>query len=802
MMVGALAASAGPASAAELAKRLSQLASPVRVLYVAAHPDDENTQLLAWLARGRRFDAAYLSLTRGDGGQNLIGSEQRPLLGVIRTHELLAARALDGSRQFFTRLRDFGYSKSAPETLRRWGEERALGEVVRVLRQYRPHVIITRFPEEGDTHGHHLASAQLARRAMDAAADGDRFAELGSPWAVQRLFYNFPHFWANRGMEPPPGPRFDVDVGGYEAGSGLSYGEISGFARSMHKSQGFGASARFGPWTETLVLLQGSAPGEGKDPFAGLGEGASPVGKELLEAADALSVDRPSAAVPAIAKALQSARALPKGELRDGWVSKIEAVLVDAAGLLLDVRSERAELEPGAGAEVEVRALLRSELAGTRLHSVRLPGAKLQVGQALAHHRPWTAKAELRVPVDAPISTPHWLAGPPEAFVYADTGSLTTAPIGPDPLEAVFELEVAGETVEVRRGVRMHWVDPVQGERSVPVQVAPPVSVTPETAVALAPNGRGLAAVQIRAGERPWKGRVSVAGPVSATPPFVEVDLAAKASTRVEFRLEADEAAEVRFRTRSGGEPSDAHTRTTIDHPHIPVVSIRSPAVMKVQPVALKSVEGRIGYVPGSGDVAPEVLGRVGLEVRIIDDATLLAGDLSGFDAILLGVRAFNVNASLVQARDRLMAWVREGGTLVVQYNTKNWSAPLDVEIGPYPISIARGRVTDERAAMKRLEPKHPVLSAPNPITDADFDGWVQERGLYFASEWDEHYTPLFEVADPDEAAQRGSTLYTRYGRGHYLFTGLSLFRQLPAGNPGALRLLVNMLSLRPEVGS
>lgn len=799
--------SASPSSAAEIAHRIEQLRTPVRVLYVAAHPDDENTQMLTWLARGRSVRAAYLSLTRGDGGQNLIGAEQRPLLGVIRTHELLAARNIDGAEQLFTRLRDFGYSKSAPEALAKWGEDEALAEVVRVFRTFRPHVVITRFPEEGRTHGHHLASAQLARAAFSAAPDPKRFPDQLKegglrPWAVNRLFYNFPHFWASRGREPPPGPRFDVDVGGFAAGLGRSYGELSAFSRSMHKSQGFGASARTGPWKETLVLLEGSEPPEGEDVLAGLPTWADlPGGPAVSAAIDAalanFDAQKPASVIPWLGRAHSAAEKLEDEQLSAELQAQLERLLVNAAGLLIEVRSEVEEIEPGGKLSVQLRALARGD-GPIVLRRISGLGVDFRPRAVLERHEPWEKTFDILASEREP-TRPHWLEQAPGEFRYAVDPDRGLRPVEPTPIRLALELGVGGVGLVRQVEVRKHWVDPVLGERTRPLEVAPTISVTPAVSVLLVPEGRGQSlAFNVRAGPGGWSGKLSFAG-APVKPERLELELAGEELRRVEVEVRAETKAKLQVMVSRGARAEVAWSRRVVDHPHLPVVTHRAPAEVELVPVALTLPRGTVGYVPGSGDAVAEILGRAGLEVVSLDGTALSSGDLSRFRAIVVGIRAFNVNDALVRARDRLMDWVKAGGTLVVQYNTKNWSAKLDIPIGPKPITINRGRVTDETAAVKRLAPDHPLLRRPHRITEADFEGWVQERGLYFAESWDPSYTPLFSMHDEGSEALEGSTLYMAHGQGHFVFSGLSFFRQLPAGVPGALRLLVNFIAAGAE---
>lgn len=793
-------------SAADLHHRLERLATPLRALYVAAHPDDENSQLLAYLARGRGIRTGYLSLTRGDGGQNLIGKEQRPLLSVIRTQELLAARRLDGAEQWFTRLRDFGYSKSAEETLRKWGDEQALVEVVRVVRSFRPHVILTRFPETGDTHGHHLASAQLARRAFAAAADPNFPVEASGttqslpPWTVRRLFYNYPHFWASRGGEPPPGFQVEVEVNGYDPWLGASFGEISALARTQHKSQGFGASARVGPWKETFVLLEGDEP-KGGDLFDGLPGwddllGGLVFGEAVAAAKKGFDPARPGTLVPLLGRAHHAAGRIEDRVLGEQMRAEVESLIVAAAGLLVEARADTAEVPAGGIRELSLLALCRAEEVDVVLRAVEGPGFRLEPREVLAPGEPWKAKANLRAPDSLEPGRPHWLGAEPEEARYPVEPALGIRPDLPSALEVTFELGVGGVGVRVSRVPRRHWVDPVLGERTEPLEGAPPLSVTPEVSALYVPvGGSAPLAVDLEAGPEGFEGTLGVEGDLRVEPPATSVKLGKNDKLRVLLRVSASAATTGRLAwTSKGGPLQPAWRKDVVDHDHIPRVVVRSPAVVRLSPVKASLPKGRIGYVPGPGDAVFDVLQRLGADIETLDAQALASADLSRYRAIVTGVRAFNVNGALLTHRDRLFSYVEGGGTLLVQYNTQNWSGRLEVPTGPLPITIERDRVSDETADVTLLVPDHPLLSIPHRITPNHFDAWVQERGLYFASKWDPKYVPLFRMGDPGETPLDGSTLVLTHGEGTYIYTGLSFFRQLPVAHPGALRLFLNLL--------
>jgi len=799
-------------NAAALAHALDRLAGTGRVLYVAAHPDDENTRLLAYLANHRHVTAAYLSMTRGGGGQNLIGTEQDELLDVVRTEELLAARALDGAQQRFTRMRDFGFSKSAAETLAIWGHDDALADVVWVMRTFQPDVVVTRFDEQPPNHGHHTASAILAREAFAAAADPTRFPEQiaagAQPWQADRLLLNVPT-WREG---PPPADALLLDVGAYDPRFGLAYGELAARSRSQHKSQGFGVAGERGPIIERFLPLAGTRPE--RDPFEGIdlswlryGEAAEPLVEALDEARARLERDHPERAVPALLAARRALAALPEdARVRDARV-EVDRILMAAGGLFARATAARPVAVPGSAVALRLEIVARQppEGAPPALTRVVFPGQPaIAEATVLDANRKVEIERAVTVPADAPISAPYWLAVPPGAGrqEVADL-QLVGAPEGPPALAVGVELSVAGETVRLDVPVVYAWTDPVHGERTRDFLVVPPATVTPLRRAVLFPNQRaGEVAVRVRAGQDDLRGDIVL--PLAAgwrvEPARAPVALAhAGDAVTVRFRVTPPKGAEpieARPQFESGG-ASWSWREDRIEHAHIPQQLVLQPAAVRLVPLALALPKGRIGYVAGSGDTVAQDLAHVGLAIETIDEETLRSGDLGRYAAIVVGIRAYNTSDAVRAAHERLMRWVEQGGTLVVQYNTNNRLAPLAGPIGPYPLVIGRERITDETAAMVALDPNDPILRAPNRLGDADFDGWVQERGLYFAESWDERYRPVFRSADPGEAPLAGGVLVARHGRGRYVYTGLSFFRQLPAGVPGAYRLLANLIGAK-----
>jgi LmbE family N-acetylglucosaminyl deacetylase len=836
-MSGPNALAAGPPpqpNAAQIALGLRKLGVAGSVLYVAAHPDDENTALLAYLANGAQVRTAYLSVTRGDGGQNLIGSEQGPALGLIRTQELLAARRIDGAEQFFTRARDFGFSKSPDETLRIWGKDAVLADVVAVIRKFRPDVIVTRFsPEPAETHGHHTASAILALEAFHAAADPKFHPEQLTggvgPWQARRIFWNRSSFF----IKPTDDVSGDVklDVDGYNPLLGESYGEMAADGRSMHKSQGFGVARTRTPIVEYFKLLASSDPKEkaaGK-PLSGILDGVDVTLRRfsgatrlrgLVDKAIAkFDLAAPAASVPALV-AIDGALE----EIHDaGWRAEkqreVTDLVVACAGLFVDATAADYRAAPGTAVEVTATAVDRSPVAVT-LDEVRFPfeasghdvahklGVPKQDGQKIAGAAtPFELKQSVKLPADLAPTTPYWLEAPPEAGLYHADSAFIGLPERASPVEVRFVFGIGGRKFTVARPVSYRWTDPVMGERYRPLEVTPAVSVRPETSVLMFPRGmvqtltvRLVAGVPSAAGVlRPEAPAGWTVEPSSA--PFALGAIGSEAALTFRVRNNAGAGkspapALLQVVAETGGARLSRGV-VRIEHPHIPIQTYLVDAGVRLVPLDLAIAGKRIGYIPGPGDEVPASLRQVGYDVTLLGDEALAGGApaLARFDAVVVGVRAFNTNERLRAAHAALMAYVDGGGALLLQYNTNNRIAPLTAPLGPWPFDIGQKRVTDETAAVTFTMPGHPALTTPNVIGAADFEGWIQERGLYFADKWDGHYQTPLAMHDPGEPPQAGSLLWARYGKGTFVYTGLAFFRQLPAGVPGAYRLFANLLA-------
>ncbi|HEX7477050.1 MAG TPA: PIG-L family deacetylase [Polyangiales bacterium] len=794
--------------AARLGRALDKLQVVGSVLYIAAHPDDENTRLLAYLANDKLWRAGYLSITRGDGGQNLIGSEQGPLLGLIRTQELLAARRLDGAEQLFTRARDFGYSKHAEEALAIWGHDDTLADVVLAIRRFQPDVIITRFsPNSQQTHGHHTASAQLAVEAFEKAADPSYHPEQvqrhGS-WRARRVVWNDSLF--------PGSPARDfssfvkLDVGGYSPARGLSWGELAADSRSMHKSQGFGAARQRGPQLDYFKVLAGepitSSPLDGVVSDWSRVAGSGKLVDALRRARAAFRSSAPEQAIPALLEARDALDALNDNPWKSVKRAEIDAAVLACAGLFTEVVAAVPSVTQGSTLPITISALARRPVAIT-LRSVSLPGKLLALDRVLAEHVPCDVSETLPVATDAALANPYWLELPAEAGRYpVRDEAMIGLPEGPAPLEAELTFSIAGHDLHVPRAVAYKWTDPVAGERYRSVEVLPAVTIELDTRVLLFTQSK---ARELRVRVRSLagaKGGVRLEAPEGfhVTPAEARFELPSAGEVELAFQVsppvQARDAVLRAVATVDGDARRYDRSLRRIEHTHIPVQTVLPIAEARVVRTKLSHSHRKVGYLPGAGDEIPAALRQLGYQVVDLDVAALAPSNLKGLDVVVSGVRAWNVEPKLAGKHGVLMDWVARGGTLLVQYNTNNRIGPAPPELGPFPFAIGQGRVTDETAPLT-LD-KDPILTRPNLITSADFEGWVQERGLYFAETWDARYRAPLGVSDPGEKPLRGALLVAKHGKGAFIYTGLALFRQLPAGVPGAYRLFANLIEYGP----
>jgi len=810
LLAGTLAAAPGagahprpvePMDAGEIAHALHRLQTAGSALYVAAHPDDENTALLAWLTHVKGVRTAYLSMTRGDGGQNLLGQELGPALGVIRTQELLAARRMDGAEQRFTRAVDFGFSKNADETLAFWGHDSVLADVVWAIRSFRPDIILTRFPPDSTAgHGHHTASAILAGEAFAAAADPKRFPEqldAVKPWQAKRLMWN-----AFTGARATVDSTWlVVDVGAYDPLLGRSMSELAGLSRSNHKSQGFGAPERRGSLLNYLAPRAG-APAR-RDPFEGIDltwkryPGGEAVGALLAQAEREFDPRRPQALLALLAKAHAAMRKLPADPLLERKRLDLESVMSSCAGLWLEAVASRPSVCVGEPFAVATAVLVRTPAAVT-LESVAV-GEVAHVGaRALKPDQPASDTLVMELPEATEVTQPYWLRLPSSKGLtrVADRANLGQ-PENRPALTAQFKLDMAGEKVTYELPVAYRWVDGVQGERWRQLEVSPPATLVFEQPFQLfADTAPRAVRVTVHAEKNKLAGTLRLELPAgwSAKPASAPIAIEQEDGEKVvEFTLTPGrEGGTARAVIDVGGRAWSMGAQR-IDYPHIPVETLFPPAELKLVRTDLNVVAGRVGYIAGSGDQIADAIRQMGFSVTPLSDDDVANGDLSRFDAIVTGVRAYNTRPRLRSAQKRLLDWAAKGGTLVVQYVTTA-DGPVDY-LGPLPFRVSRDRVTVEDAPVQFLKPANRLVTAPNKLGPSDFEGWVQERGLYFANPFDPNYDAVLGSHDPGEPSRDGGLLYAKHGSGEFVYCAYALFRQVPAGVPGAWRILANLVS-------
>lgn len=805
------AAAPSPMSSAEILQELRSFREMGRVLYVAAHPDDENTRLIAHLAHHRGVATAYLSLTRGDGGQNLLGPELGEELGVIRTQELLAARRLDGARQYFTRAVDFGFSKTPEETLGVWDRQQVLADMVRVIRTFRPDVMVSRFAlpaDGGGGHGHHTASAVLALEAFRLAGDPTAFREELAglpPWQPRRIVWNGYNFGGAKPPEPGTPGVFTLEVGDCDPLSGESAGEIAALSRTMHRSQGMGSIASRGASSEWFHHLAGEPATtdllDGVDTTWSRVPGGTAVGKLAEQAFAQFDARRPSASVPLLLELRLRLAVLPNDPIVVEKRVQLDRILGACLGLYWETVVDRAEVVPGEILKLRHEVIARAEVpvrwTGVRyptLNSEEATGVDLQTNRAARHE-----SAQV-LPAGTAPSQPYWLRvpGTPGMAAVEDSALIGTAEDPPVlPVEYLFEvggqrLVVTDEPVQVLR-------DPLRGEIRRALVAIPPVSLTYGDALALlAPGATKDVVVEVTAAR-------AAAGALRLDVP---VDWAVSPASRAFTLSQPGEKARLAFSVTAPNRSATAAILAvatvdgrdygtggrTISYDHLPPILLQPVARLKAVSVELAVHARKVGYLSGAGDEIAACLERMGCAVTALAEADLTAERLREFDAVVLGVRAFNTRAGLPARLPALTAYVEQGGTVVALYNRPEGGRTI--EVAPFPVRVSGERVTDENAVVTLLAPEHPALLGPNRITSADFENWVQERGAYFPNQWDERFVALLACSDPGEAAKAGAVLVAQHGRGYYVYTSLSFFRQLPEGVPGAYRLFGNLLSL------
>jgi LmbE family N-acetylglucosaminyl deacetylase len=714
-------------SSSDILHRIRKLNVLGSALYIAAHPDDENTRLIAWLANDQLLKTGYLSITRGDGGQNLIGDEQGIELGLIRTQELLAARRIDGGEQFFTRAFDFGYSKSTDEAMRLWGKEQVLGDVVWVIRKFQPDVIITRFPADNRAgHGQHSASSVLATEAFRLAADEkaypDQFRYGVKPWQARRILWNSYVFGS---INTTSEDHMKIEVGAYNALTGKGYGELAAESRSQHKSQGFGVPATRGSQLEYFSALDGSKPEKSltEDIDLSWGRvGAPHVTVMINRIVSEYSALKPALSVPALVELYKAIGTLPEGYWKRAKMAETEEIIAAASGLWMEAYVTKPFGVQGD--TIRVNTVLNNRNGTPVLfNGYQIAGNNTAVGKDAPSNENISNSTLVHVPTDKPVSQPYWLEKKMTvgSFTIGDQEKIGQ-PVSRAPYSVIFDLTIAGANIKYERDVFYKHTDPVKGELYQPLTIV--------------------------------------------------------------------------------ASPSDKRSRGALRHisyNHIPDIYYFNDDTAKIELSNVETAGSSIGYIEGAGDKVPAALSLMGYKVTVLKENDIKLATLSQFDAVITGVRALNVHSYLAEKNNILNEYVKNGGNLVVQYNTNSFVGPMNTAIGPYPFAISRERITDEQSPVRFVLPDHQVFNYPNKITQKDFENWVQERGIYFAEKPHPSFQTPLALKDPGEEEKNGSLIIAKYGKGTFVYTGLAFFRQLPAGVTGAYRLFANIIALNKK---
>ena len=814
-----------------LAQALKRLDVVESVLHTGAHPDDENSSLLAWLSRGQGLRTAYLSATRGDGGQNLLGTELFEQLGVIRTEELLAARRFDRAQQFFTPVYEFGFSKTAAETFEKWGHEKVLGYFVRIIRQFRPEIIVSRFTgTPSDGHGHHQAAGIVTPEAFKAAADPKQFPEYGKPWQAKKLYLN--SMGGPQGAAAPQVGAVTINVGEYDSALGRSYNEIAVEGRSLHRSQAQGGVREKGPRITSVRLIDKAANVNDDGTLysgtlsrltdlaqlePGLGMDLTLLQQKVNLIREKAHIGKTSDIVPDLAdalKLLKQIRAKATNEHVQFLLNLKEPDFHEAArlaaGLVMDVMTSDDAVTPGQEFNLTVDIVNGGPLD---FQSVRITPA-LPAGWtaessgttgSLAHGDKFTQRYKVKVAASTPFTQPYWLEKPrtSDTFSWPDSAA-ANLPFNPALLQTEAAIAYQGVDISMTRAAEFRRVDSMFGEQRSLLNVVPALSlrVSPEIGIVpLAGSRKKEFTVNVEnqnTASVDTEVRLVLPAGWIATPPSRPVKFTrAGEKASLQFTVQVPAVAGD-FKVGAVAKLGTEEFKTgyqVIAYPHIETHYLYSAAESKVEVFDVKTLATTVGYVEGAGDTVADALKQLGINVTMLSRQDLATADLSKFQTIVLGVRAYAVNDDLKAYNDRLLEFVKNGGTVIAQYNRRG--EIRENQYGPYPYSINDGtRVTNELAPVKILNPAHPLMNVPNKISDKDFEGWVQERGTYFLDKWDPAYTPLLESADPGEEPRQGGLVVAKYGKGSYVYTGYVFFRELPAGIKGAFRLFANLVSI------
>lgn len=789
-----------PLPAGDIYQRLQQLQVMGTVMYVAAHPDDENTRLLSYLVHHDHMRTIYLSLTRGDGGQNILGDEQGSALGLIRTHELMAARKIDGAEQLFTSVIDFGFTKSPEETFNFWNKDDLVKEVIRAYQTYKPDVVICRFPTTGEGgHGQHTASAIVAEEAFRQIGLQQQTVDGVALWLPRRLLFNAFRFGDRNTTSSD---QFKIKINQFDPLLGEGYGEMAGRSRSIHRSQGAGTPNSVGVADEYFKLIAGDSMQQSLYDGVDLSWGRvghAAIGTAIQQVLQAFDFSNPSLSLPALIRIKQAIEKVEDEFWKRRKLEEINTIIASCAGIMVETLATVPEATPGSVLPVTVQLISRSTVPVT-LQSVSFPAVIEEGGQKpilLTADSLYKINYTLKINGEEAVTEPYWLRYAGSTGAYYVDSQYTNLPLTPNYFVARIHVTILGEDVELAAPISNKQLDPVRGDVVTPLRIVPPVSVAPFHQLLIYEAGKearawvrlhtfkAMKGMELRVKENnKLLTSLQIGDMVAGKDTLLSIPVPVAAFKGEEILL---------FSIRSEGKEYNKEQHL-IRYEHLPELQYFSHAWMKALPKVWESAVQKIGYIQGAGDYVDGILSLAGLQVeQLHEQAMSSAAYLNNFEAIVVGIRAFNRKEQMKTWMPALLRYVQQGGNVLVQYNTS--SNLVTDQLGPYPIELSRQRVTEEDAQVTVLQPESPLLHFPNKITAADFDGWIQERGVYYPGSWDEHYQTLLSMHDVDEQPLTSAVLYTPYGKGHFVYTSLAFFRQLPAGNVGALKLMMNLIS-------
>lgn len=801
-------------SSSEIFQNLKELNFLGNVLYIAAHPDDENTSLITYFSKELNAKTTYLSLTRGDGGQNLIGPELGEKLGIIRTQELLNARKIDDGQQWFSRAIDFGFSKTPEETLKIWDKEKILSDVVWAIRNHRPDVIINRFDHRtsGNTHGHHTSSALLSMEAFSIAGEKDQFTsqlDYVEPWSPRRSFFNTSWWFygSQEAFEKADKSNFiELEINKYYPLEGLSNNEISALSRSQHKSQGFGNTGSRGDKIEYIELINGESI-DGNNPFAGIDtswnripEGKK-IGKILYQVEQDYDFKQPWKVVPELLKAKKLINEIDDKFWREQKSEQIKSVITACLGLFVEAKSELAYATPGDVIDLEFELINRSP-AKIQLKSISHSGQEININSTqLENNYDYKFSSQLELNSEENFTTPYWLENKAKLGIYAvNDQNLIGLPETPKPILFTFEFDINGEAFAFTKPLIYKYNDPVKGEVYQDFEILPDASISLKESVYIFKNSNQKTIdVEVKAYADGLSGKLELNSSENwnISPKFHEISLTNKGESKTfTFQITPNSFGKAKVKPLLKlKDKALSYKVTKLDYDHIGTHNIVEESSAQLVNLDIKISNKKIAYISGAGSSVPANLRDLGFDIEEFSPETISEELLKNFDVVIMGIRAYNIHEVLAYKQEILFEFVENGGTMIVQYNTNRGLKTENV--APFPMRISRDRVTEEKAEVRFINPEHTVLNFPNKIAQEDFEGWVQERGLYFPDQWSEDLTPVLSMNDKNESPKQSSILVGMYGQGHYVYTGLSFFRELPAGVVGAYKLMANLISIK-----